>query len=319
MKIYELFRVRIANSEGRGDSVALYKSSIVPPISFSSSLPIFSIIILLPLSRHTTFIMGKGLAKIIGFTSEAIHAAKNRDKGSTSASISKYVSETPRSTTDVQREEVNFVVVEGVTNSDQREIHVSQDHAELEDTEILRENLDLSTEDLPPYSSGTSQYNEVTESDYQAGVDSHGAVTDTKCAHSRGMDADEAAWQLDEQTEELAPPGYEQHEQQPGTENDPRGRWIHPENDPDTIEKGDSEDEQVKKRERMIRALATMAGPPPTQLKRLPFPVIIPQRRPGSKKRGFVRAYAPVLEDCGLSQDFFLKFISDFHKASQVS
>jgi hypothetical protein len=80
----------------------------------------------------------------------------------------------------------------------------------------------------------------------------------------------------------------------------------------------DSEDEQMN-RERMIYALAEMAGPAPAQPQRLPCPVIIPQRRPGSKKRGFVRAYAPALADCGISQDVFLKFISDFHKTSHVS
>jgi hypothetical protein len=39
---------------------------------------------------------------------------------------------------------------------------------------------------------------------------------------------------------------------------------------------------------------------------RLPCPVIIPQRRPRDKKRGFVRAYAPVLESCGIDQKTFL-------------
>jgi hypothetical protein len=67
----------------------------------------------------------------------------------------------------------------------------------------------------------------------------------------------------------------------------------------------------------MIRELVTMAGPPGPKQK-LPCPVIIPQRRPGAKRRGFVRAYAPVLQDCGIGQDVFLKFISDFHKSSQV-
>ena len=51
----------------------------------------------------------------------------------------------------------------------------------------------------------------------------------------------------------------------------------------------------------------------------LPFPVILPQRRPGTKTRGFVRAYSPVLEETGISQDFFLRFLKDFHKAAQAS
>jgi hypothetical protein len=51
----------------------------------------------------------------------------------------------------------------------------------------------------------------------------------------------------------------------------------------------------------------------------LPCPVIIPQRRPRDKKRGFVRAYAPVLEDCGIDQATFLDFLKTFHAASKSS
>ncbi|KAH8801740.1 hypothetical protein F5884DRAFT_684961 [Xylogone sp. PMI_703] len=51
----------------------------------------------------------------------------------------------------------------------------------------------------------------------------------------------------------------------------------------------------------------------------LPCPVIIPQRRPRNKKRGFVRAYAPVLEDCGIDQATFLDFLKSFHQSSKNS
>lgn len=47
--------------------------------------------------------------------------------------------------------------------------------------------------------------------------------------------------------------------------------------------------------------------------------MVLPQRRPGTKARGFVRAYAPVLADAGISQDAFLKFLHDFHRAAQAS
>jgi hypothetical protein len=50
---------------------------------------------------------------------------------------------------------------------------------------------------------------------------------------------------------------------------------------------------------------------------RLPCPVIIPQRRPRDKKRGFVRAYAPVLENCGIDQKTFLDFLETFHASTQ--
>lgn len=52
---------------------------------------------------------------------------------------------------------------------------------------------------------------------------------------------------------------------------------------------------------------------------KLPCPVIIPQRRPRDKKRGFVRAYAPVLEGCGIDQKTFLDFLKTFHSASKAS
>jgi hypothetical protein len=50
---------------------------------------------------------------------------------------------------------------------------------------------------------------------------------------------------------------------------------------------------------------------------KLPCPVILPQRRPRDKKRGFVRAYAPVLEDCGIDQATFLDFLKTFHQSSK--
>ncbi|TKA63503.1 hypothetical protein B0A55_11222 [Friedmanniomyces simplex] len=51
----------------------------------------------------------------------------------------------------------------------------------------------------------------------------------------------------------------------------------------------------------------------------LPLPVIIPQRRPRKKARGFVRAYAPALADSGIDQATFLSFLDNFYKSSQAS
>ena len=61
--------------------------------------------------------------------------------------------------------------------------------------------------------------------------------------------------------------------------------------------------------------------PPPFEIPvmgGLPCPVIIPQRRPHKKSRGFVRAYAPALEECGIDQDGFMSFHRAMFKASQV-
>ncbi|KAL1591400.1 hypothetical protein SLS60_012013 [Paraconiothyrium brasiliense] len=57
----------------------------------------------------------------------------------------------------------------------------------------------------------------------------------------------------------------------------------------------------------------------PGEVSRLPNPVIIPQRRPGSKARGWTRAYAPDLEPLGIDQDTFMKFLDSWDKSAQGS
>ena len=56
----------------------------------------------------------------------------------------------------------------------------------------------------------------------------------------------------------------------------------------------------------------------PTSHGPLPCPVILPQRRPQHKDRGFVRAYAPVLEDCDIDQATFFEFLSGFERAIKM-
>ena len=51
----------------------------------------------------------------------------------------------------------------------------------------------------------------------------------------------------------------------------------------------------------------------------LPHPIVLPQRRPGTKSRGFIRAYAPSLSATGISSATFLTFLKELHKASQAS
>jgi hypothetical protein len=51
----------------------------------------------------------------------------------------------------------------------------------------------------------------------------------------------------------------------------------------------------------------------------LPLPIIIPQRRPENKSRGWAIAYAPVLGQCGIDQDMFIQFILEFNEACKVS
>lgn len=71
--------------------------------------------------------------------------------------------------------------------------------------------------------------------------------------------------------------------------------------------------------------LSTYPAPPPYSLvdgnarPRLSAPVVIPQRRPKNRDRGFIRAYAPALEDCGIDQDMFLNFLNTAEKSCQAN
>lgn len=60
-------------------------------------------------------------------------------------------------------------------------------------------------------------------------------------------------------------------------------------------------------------------GPLKPEGGRLQLPVILPQRRPKNRTRGFVRAYAPMLEECGITTDMWLNFLDTFEQASQAS
>ncbi|OIW27864.1 hypothetical protein CONLIGDRAFT_453291 [Coniochaeta ligniaria NRRL 30616] len=52
---------------------------------------------------------------------------------------------------------------------------------------------------------------------------------------------------------------------------------------------------------------------------RLPNPIVIPQRRPKDRTRGFVRAYAPDLLRCGIDQATFLRFIDGLNASVAAS
>lgn len=52
---------------------------------------------------------------------------------------------------------------------------------------------------------------------------------------------------------------------------------------------------------------------------RLELPVVITQRRPKARTRGFIRAYAPILQNVGIDQETFLDFIDQLNKAVEPS
>lgn len=58
---------------------------------------------------------------------------------------------------------------------------------------------------------------------------------------------------------------------------------------------------------------------PSAPVGRPPLTVVLPQRRPGARARGFIRAYAPVLENCGIDQKMWLEFLDTFQKSSAAN
>jgi hypothetical protein len=107
-------------------------------------------------------------------------------------------------------------------------------------------------------------------------------------------DEDEEEWKLDEATDFIDPPSYEESESR---------------------EVGEEEHDDPKK---LIRNVMILAPPVSEFRSPIPVPVVIPQRRPRAKGRGFVRAYAPVLDQAGLNERCFLEFLKCFHAASKV-
>jgi hypothetical protein len=79
-----------------------------------------------------------------------------------------------------------------------------------------------------------------------------------------------------------------------------------------------SESEKIRTQEALIRDLVIAAGHPPQYPPRLNYPVIIPQRRQGKEDRGFIRAYAPALNNSGIGQTTFLEFLEHWQTASKV-
>ena len=119
-------------------------------------------------------------------------------------------------------------------------------------------------------------------------------------------DDDEAYWELDEHAAALedAPP-YEESDRPAYKAKDGSGHA-------DEEEKPDVH----KLVKQFLSKHPVPSHTPPVHP--LPCPVIIPQRRPHTKSRGFIRAYSPILEDCNVDQSTFLEFLNVFQKASQV-
>lgn len=56
----------------------------------------------------------------------------------------------------------------------------------------------------------------------------------------------------------------------------------------------------------------------PEVVYRLPAPVLLPQRRPKNRDRGFLRGYAPYLAPCGIDQEMFIDFLNTAEKGCRA-
>ena len=125
-------------------------------------------------------------------------------------------------------------------------------------------------------------------------------VLDPPPAYAPADQMDEADWQLDEAREDTSrSPSPDLQPGQVASKKEARQHYV---------------DKIVNK--------FLIDYPPPSNSQptgNLPCPVIIPQRRPHKKSRGFVQAYAPVLDKCAINQDAFMHFHKAMFKASQVS
>ena len=129
------------------------------------------------------------------------------------------------------------------------------------------------------------------------GVHSHNANIgdDYGVTENPDYESDAEQWELDSAAEEI----HATHNQ---NQNVPQGNWM----SPATID--------------TIVSNFVQKHPPgdPSSGSYLQLPVVIPQKRPHQKARGFVRAYSPVLEDCGIDQATWMEFLDSFHESIKV-
>lgn len=110
----------------------------------------------------------------------------------------------------------------------------------------------------------------------------------------QGDNDDERAWELDEAQDEIERNEYAELPPRPAKGKDVIGSFL-------------------------SRAPPPIESPHGASRPHLQFPVVIPQRRPKERERGFVRAYAPDLEQFGIDEETFVDFIQTFNEASSAS
>jgi hypothetical protein len=102
----------------------------------------------------------------------------------------------------------------------------------------------------------------------------------------------EEAWELNEAQDEIT--------------NSPEARETDEPTDPITLANA------------FISRLAPSPSPS-SQRQKLPFPIIIPQRRPKDRSRGMIAAYPPILSTRSIDQPTFLDFLETFNKSTRAT
>ena len=150
----------------------------------------------------------------------------------------------------------------------------------------------ITVEDAPPsYSSAVECDNAVTVHTASADAKSHEPIGEGPPSYEAVDRCDETIWDLDQAAEDQIRQGLS---------------WT-----------GTEKTSYV---DSIVHSFLVEHPAPsqPNYSTQLDCPVIIPQRRPGNRRRGFVRAYAPVLSGCGIDEATFLRFLKDMYRASQV-
>ncbi|KAE9379547.1 hypothetical protein N431DRAFT_303924, partial [Stipitochalara longipes BDJ] len=151
------------------------------------------------------------------------------------------------------------------------------------------------SEQLPPLTQSPtnfhSDYSEPIQKFGEAGATNQREESEKEMiVHEEG---DEEQWDLDDAQDHI--PSY-------SADSGPKQRPV--EHDPTKITQNFINDYPLQ---------------PGQALGKLALPVVLPQRRPKDRSRGFIRAYAPVLMTCGINQAMFLDFLETFNLASQAS
>jgi hypothetical protein len=138
-----------------------------------------------------------------------------------------------------------------------------------------------------------STENLTGESQTRAGVSPYNETSPTPSPVEEKDGLEEAQWQLDEAQDELVG-GSTPRKNKQGAANPDKvvQAFLDRQSLPDSV--------QLQAFERA----------------KLECPVLLPQRRPKDKKRGFIRAYAPDLQSKGIDQELWLDLIETLNESS---